>query len=153
MIQAWHSESTLKSPAVKNKDIVLSGDGRCDSPRKSTNTALLQLWKLLLRLHAETVDKRDVTLQSPNLEKEGFARSLQFLLPKLSCKEIVTDSLSAIRNELGEYTSVVCIYPDIYNSCKTPRHLSFFGHLEQVKENEKSIDSSNISGCSEHKTH
>ena len=58
------------------------------------------------RLHAETVDKRDVTLQSPNLEKEGFVRSLQFLLPKLSCKEIVTDSLSVIHNELGEYTSV-----------------------------------------------
>ena len=94
------------------------------------------------RLHAETVDKRDVTLQSPNLAKEGFVRSLQFLLPKLSCKEIVTDSLSAIRNELGEYTSVE-LYAFILifiNSCKTPRHLSFFGHLEQVKENEKSID-------------
>ena len=53
-------------------------------------------------LHAETVDKREVTLQSPNMEKEGFVRSLQFLLPKLSCK--VTDASSAIRCELGEYT-------------------------------------------------
>ena len=77
-------------------------------------------------LHAETVDKRDVTLQSPNLEKEGFVRSLKFLLPKLSCKEIVTD-LSAICNELGEYTSVelyafilifiiAAKHPDIFHS-------------------------------------
>ena len=55
-------------------------------------------------LHAEIVDKREVALKSPNTEKEGFVRSLQFLLPKLSCKEIITDASSAIRCELGEYT-------------------------------------------------
>ena len=27
-------------------------------------------------LHTETVDKREVALQSPNMEKEGFVRSL-----------------------------------------------------------------------------
>ena len=74
-------------------------------PEKVQILHLWKLWKSAImeiatcsRLHAETVDKRDVTLQSPNLEKEGFVRSLQFLLPKLSCKEIVTDSLSAICN-------------------------------------------------------
>ena len=40
------------------------------------------------------------------MEKEGFVRSLQFLLPKISYKEIITDALTAIRSELGEYTSV-----------------------------------------------
>ena len=92
------------------------------------------------RLHVETVDKREVALQSPNMEKEGSVRSLQFLLPKLCCKEIVTDSSSVIHNKLGEYTSVELYAFIPICSCKTPRHLSFFGHLEQVKENEKSID-------------
>ena len=40
-------------------------------------------------LHVETVDKREVALQSQNMEKEGFVMSLQFLLTKLSCKEII----------------------------------------------------------------
>ena len=94
-------------------------------------------------LHAETVDKREVALQSPNMEKEGFVRSLKFLLPKLSCTEIITDASSAIRKELGGCT-LVELYPFIliYTccSCKTPRHISFLGHLAQVKENEKSVD-------------
>ena len=53
-------------------------------------------------LHTETVDKREVALQSPNMEKEGFVRSLRFLLPKVSCKEIITDASTAIRRELGD---------------------------------------------------
>ena len=53
-------------------------------------------------LHTETVDKREVALQSPNMEKEGFVRSLRFLLPKISCKEIITDASTAIRRELGD---------------------------------------------------
>ena len=39
-------------------------------------------------------------------------------VPKLSCKEIITDASSAIRNELGDYTSVeLRIYIDLDNYC------------------------------------
>jgi len=53
-------------------------------------------------LHTETVDKREVRLQSPNMEKEGFVRSLQFLSQNIKCKEIITDGSSSIRKELGK---------------------------------------------------
>ena len=52
-------------------------------------------------LHAETVDKREVRLQSPNMEREAFIRSLNFLLPRVKCTEIITDASTSIRNKLG----------------------------------------------------
>ena len=126
---------------VKNKDVILSGDGGCDSPGKSMNYYTYSVMDINTDyiLHTETVDKREVALQSPNMEKEGFVRSLQFLLPQISCKEIITDASTAIHHELGEYTTVE-LYADIYCSYKTPRHISFIGRLAQVKENEKSFD-------------
>ena len=64
---------------VKNKDVILSGDGRCDSPGKSAKYCTYSMMEINTHyiLHAKTVDKREVALQSPNMEKEGFVRSLQ----------------------------------------------------------------------------
>lgn len=76
---------------IKNNNVVLSGDGRCDSPGKGAKYCTYFIMEIDSRyiLHAETVDKREVALQSQNMKKEGFVMSLQFLLPKLSCKEII----------------------------------------------------------------
>ena len=67
-------------------------------------------------LHTETVDKREVALQSPNMEKEAFVRSLQFLQMQISCKEIITDASTSIRREMGKPISFtgICIYTDIH---------------------------------------
>lgn len=82
------------------------------TPKKSAKYCTHSIMEINTRyiLHAETVDKREVALQSPNMEKEAFVRSLQFLLPKISCKEIITDASTAIRSELGEYKSSVEVY-------------------------------------------
>ena len=45
-------------------------------------------------LLAETVDKREVGLQSPNMEKEVFTRSLNFLVPRIKCTEIITEIIT-----------------------------------------------------------
>ena len=52
-------------------------------------------------LHAETVDKREVDLQSPNMERIAFRRSMEFLLSNIKCTEIITDASSSIRKDLG----------------------------------------------------
>ena len=59
---------------VQNKDIVLSGDGRCDSPGKSAKYCTYSLLDTDTGyiLHCETIDKREVGLQSPNMEKEAL---------------------------------------------------------------------------------
>jgi len=89
---------------VKNKDIILSGDGRCDSPGKSAKYYTYSLMDIEtgIILHSETVGKKEVALQSPNMEKEAFVRSLEFLQTHISCKEIITDASASIRKEMGK---------------------------------------------------
>lgn len=84
--------------------MILSGDGRCDSPGKSAKFCTYSLMDVESGqiIHSETVDKREVALQSPNMEKEAFVRSLSYLLPRIQCTEIITDASSSIRHELGE---------------------------------------------------
>ena len=102
---------------MKTKDIILSGDGRCDSPGKSAKYCTYSLMDIDTGyiLHSETVDKREVALQSPNMEKEAFVRSLQFLQTQISCKEIITDASTAIRKEMGKPTSFtgITVYADV----------------------------------------
>ena len=35
-------------------------------------------------LHTETIDKRQVELQSPNMERKAFIKAMDFLLPRLN---------------------------------------------------------------------
>ena len=86
----------------KDKPLVLSGDGRCDSPGQSAKFCTYSLMDIESKVivHTESIDKREVGLRSPNMEKEGFVRSLQYLLPKIECKEIITDASSSIRKYL-----------------------------------------------------
>ena len=53
-------------------------------------------------LHVQTVDKREVRLQSPNMEREAFLRGMAFLIDnQLDVAEIVTDASSSVRKSLG----------------------------------------------------
>ena len=89
---------------VKNRDVILSGDGRCNSPGKSAKYCTYSLMDIDTGyiLHSETVDKREVALQSPNMEKVAFVKSLQFLQVHVLCKEIITDASTSIRKEMGK---------------------------------------------------
>ena len=87
------------------KDLVLCGDGRCDSPGKCAKFCTYSLMESEsnIILHFENVDKREVDLQSPNMEREGMIRSLDFLKEKrLKVVELITDSSSSIAKTLGK---------------------------------------------------
>ena len=88
---------------MKDKDVILAGDGRCESLGKSVKFCTYSMMEIYsgVILHAETVDKREVGLQSPNMEKEAFTRSLNFLLPRIKCTEIITDASTSICTEIG----------------------------------------------------
>lgn len=86
--------------------LVLAGDGRCDSPGSSAKFCTYSLMdnETGQILHVETVDKREVNLQSPNMEREALRRCLQFLTSQnITVTELVTDASSAIRKMLGYY--------------------------------------------------
>jgi len=54
-------------------------------------------------LHFENVDKRQVGLQSPNMEREGMIHCLEFLISHgLKISEVVTDSSTSVAKALGD---------------------------------------------------
>jgi len=69
------------------------------------------------------VDKKDVQLQSPNMEHEAFIRSMSYIFGKITCSELVSDAASSsIRKTIGiiiqcvQYYSFICKCPDMLHS-------------------------------------
>ena len=85
-------------------DLILSGDGRCDSPGKSAKFCTYLMMEATDNqiLHFENVDKREVALQLPNMERGGMVRCLSFLLSSgMKISEVVTDSSTSVAKTLG----------------------------------------------------
>ena len=90
----------------KDKSLVLSGDGCCDSPGKSAKyyTYSLMESKSNKILHVETIDKCEVNLKSPNMEREAFKRSMEYLISRgIKITEAVTDASMAVTSTTGTY--------------------------------------------------
>ena len=88
-----------------NTSVVLAGDGRCDSPGKSAKFctySMIEKDKNLI-LHFEVVDKREVSLKSPNMEREGMIRAINFLRPHLTIAEVITDASTSVHKTLCRY--------------------------------------------------
>ena len=91
----------------------MAGDARYDSPGSSAKFCSYSLMDVSTRkvLHVETIDKREVQLQSPNMEREGVKCALNFLLAKLDksvqIEEIITDASSSVRTTLGRSCTYV----------------------------------------------
>ena len=84
--------------------MILSGDGRCDSPGKSAKFCTYSITDSETNqiLHFENVDKREVGLCSPNMEREGMTRCLDFVISKgIKVGELITDSSSSVAKILG----------------------------------------------------
>lgn len=85
--------------------MILAADGRCDSPGKSAKYCTYSLMDHDTNkiLHVETVDKREVRLQSPNMEREAFTRSMAHIQQFVHCPEVITDASSSIRKIIGKF--------------------------------------------------
>ena len=86
--------------------MILAADGRCDSPGKSAKycTYCLMDHETNKILHVDTVDKREVRLQSPNMEREAFStRSMTHILQIVQCPEVITDASSSIQKIIRRY--------------------------------------------------
>jgi len=53
-------------------------------------------------IHVETVDKRDINLQSNNMEHEAFIRSKNNIKEKVKCNELLADASWSIRKTMGK---------------------------------------------------
>ena len=93
-----------------SKTVSLAGDGRCDSPGNSAKYCTYTLLDIDSGtiVHMETVDKREVSLHSPNMEREAVSRAIKYLHEnEITINEIVTDASSAVRKMLGELCNIV----------------------------------------------
>lgn len=89
----------------KDKSVVLCGDGRCDSPGKSAKYCTYSLMDSETNkiVYMDTVDKRDVALKSPNMEREGFKKSMDTLIRNgVKISEVVTDASTQVISTMGK---------------------------------------------------
>lgn len=95
----------------KEKNLLLAGDGRCDSSGSSAKFCPYSLMEMdsYKILHVETVDRREVQLCLPNMKHKAFIHSMKFIKGKLVCTELVTDASSLIRKTIGNFCCFVLV--------------------------------------------
>ena len=102
----WQSMQSELLNLYRGTKISVGGDGRNDSPGHSATYCMYTFMELASSyiIHQELVDVREVQLKSPNMEKLGCQRGLDYLLNQLgSLKGFVTDDhpqISAMLNKL-----------------------------------------------------
>jgi len=80
--------------------VTLAGDGRYDSPRASAKFCTYSLMDTDNNtiIQSVTVDKRQVLLQSPNMERKAVSSVLTFVKDQgIIIDKLVTDASSAIQ--------------------------------------------------------
>ncbi|XP_071827646.1 uncharacterized protein [Apostichopus japonicus] len=84
--------------AYGDQQVVLAGDGRCDSPGHSAQYCSYVFTDEATKkvLHVEVVDVREVGGKSPNMEKMAFERGMDFLMKQIKVEELVTDAHTQI---------------------------------------------------------
>ena len=73
-----------------------------DSPGSCACTYSLLDLDTNIILHMEIVNKREVSLQSPNIERKAVSQAVKYLQDNgITIRELATDASSAVRKLLG----------------------------------------------------
>ena len=100
------------------KDVVLSGDGRNDSPGHSAQYCTYSLADMEDHaiLQMNIMDVREAAGKSNNMERIGFERGMDKLLTsQMSVKEVVTDGHLEIASLMSKYLCIRLFNPLSYN--------------------------------------
>ena len=99
---SWQREHLIQD--FLEKELVVCGDGQCDSPGHTAKNLCYFLMELVSGyiLEVEVRDKRHVGLLSSNMEKQALQISLQRLQQSLNIVEVVTDASSSIKKLIGK---------------------------------------------------
>ena len=114
---SWQREQILKE--FLDKEVIVCGDGQCDSPGHTAKNLCYFLMELVSGyiLEVEVNDKRHVNLVSVNMEKNALRSALQRLRGILNVVEIVTDASSTIKKLIGKILQA--IIKQVYQYCFT----------------------------------
>ena len=91
--------------AFEGLDIILGGDGQCDSPGFSAKNLCYFLVEVSTGyiVNIEVLDKRHGGLISTNMEKKAIRRGLKKEQKELKVVELVTDTSTSVKALLGKY--------------------------------------------------
>jgi len=98
----WQQGEILKE--LKDKALVVCGDGQCDSPGFTAKNLCYFLMEMTTSyiIDVEVMDKRDVEMRSVNVEKEALLKILRRLKDLLNLVELVTDASASIKKAMGK---------------------------------------------------
>ena len=103
MTEWWKWQQAEIFKELKNKDLVVCGDGQCDSPGFTAKNLCYYLMEMTTSyiIDIEVMDKREVELRSVNMEKEALLKILGRLKDSLNVVELVTDASASIKKAIG----------------------------------------------------
>ena len=94
----------------ENEELVVSGDGQCDSPGYSAKNLCYYLMEVVSEyiLEVEVMDKRHVGMKSSTMETRALKNALERLKNVAKVTEVYTDASSSIKKLVGNYYQLLC---------------------------------------------
>lgn len=94
----------------ENEELVVSGDGQCDSPGYSAKNLCYYLMEVVSEyiLEVEVMDKRHVGMKSSTMETRALKNALDRLKNVAKVTEVYTDASSSIKKLVGNYYQLLC---------------------------------------------
>ncbi|XP_071832101.1 uncharacterized protein [Apostichopus japonicus] len=110
--EMWGNMQETLFTSLTDKEVVVSGDARNDSPGHSAQYCTYTMMEESSGkvLHMEIVDVREAAGKRPNMEKIGFTRSMDFLMERINVKEVVTDGhlqIAALMRNCSKYEGII----------------------------------------------
>ncbi|XP_068700031.1 uncharacterized protein [Montipora foliosa] len=107
----------------QNKELVVSGDGQCDSPGFSAKNLCYYLMEIVTEyiLEVEVLDKRHVGMKSSTMETKALKNALERLKGVANVVEVCTDASSSIKKLLAENFKDIFHSLDIWHKAKSIR--------------------------------
>ena len=157
------------------RPVTLSGDGHSDSPGHSASFCTYSFCDEKMRqiLHTTTVLVQEADGKSPNMERIGFERSLDYLRERVTVEGVVTDAHSQIASMFKNSKKYEAVkhHWDIWHGCKNlvkkvnaiaqqrkcedlrgwiPRIANHFWHSAMTCEHDPSKLAGNLNGVLHH---
>ena len=100
----WTCQQEVIRNDLKENELVVSGDGQCDSPGHSAKNLCYFMMEINSSyiIDLEVLDKRQTELKSANMEREALKIILKRLTNVLNIVEVVTDASSSIIKMIGK---------------------------------------------------
>ncbi|EDO29014.1 predicted protein [Nematostella vectensis] len=117
----WMRETIINT--LQEQDVVLAGDGQCDSPGFSAKNLCYFLMEIVTGyiIEVEIMDKRHVNMKSATMERKALDNALSRVKKVLSVTEVCTDASSSIKKMIAEEFKGIFHSLDVWHKAKSIR--------------------------------